>query len=132
MQANGNVREDLMERGTAVVTAAAAAALLAAAPAPARALATLASPAASADPLLPLLSLIALVAWALLGWLLAVALAVAASRVPGAGRRVAGRVARFVAPAAVRRLLEVSLGLSVAVGVLGASPASAGTHPAPP
>src|SRR5206468_9228317 len=52
---------------------------------------------------------------------------------PGVGGRLAAQVARSVAPTAVRRFLEVSLGLSVAVGVLGASPASAGTHlpPAP-
>jgi hypothetical protein len=122
-----------MSRGGAVAGTAAGVALLAAAPTPAAALATLATPTAG-DPLGPLLALIALVAWALLAWLVAVAAAVSATRLPGAAGLIGDALARRVAPAAVRRLVEVALGVSVAAGVLGASPAFAGTHvpPAPP
>jgi hypothetical protein len=122
-----------MNRGGAPAGCAAGVALLAAAPSPAAALATLATPAA-ADPLGPLLALIALVAWALLAWLVAVAAAVSSTRLPGAAGLVGHALARRVAPAAVRRLVEVALGVGVAAGVLGASPAFAGTHvpPAPP
>jgi nucleoid-associated protein YgaU len=124
----------MMARGTAVATAATGLALLAAAPSPATALGTLADPAAAADPLAPLLAAMALCAWVLLAWLLVVAAATAASRLPGHAGSAASRITRRIAPAGVRRLVEVSLGLTVAVGVLGASPASAGTHlpPAPP
>jgi hypothetical protein len=123
-----------MSRSGALAGATAGVALLASAPSPAAALATLATPTGTADPLAPLLALLALVAWALLAWLVAVTAAVSATRLPGAAGLAGRALARRVAPAAVRRVLELALGLTVAAGVLGASPASAGTHvpPAPP
>jgi len=123
-----------MTRASALATAAAGAALLAAAPPPAAAITTLSAPATAVDPLAPLLALLALVAWTLLAWLLVVALASTAARLPGLPGRVGEWVARRIAPVGVRRLVEVTLGLTVAAGGLGASPASAGSDlpPLPP
>lgn len=123
-----------MSPAGAVATAGAGLGLLAAAPTPRSAFTTLASPAAAADPSAPLLSVIALSAWFLLAWLLSVAVAASAAQLPGAAGQLAELLARRIAPAGLRRLVEVSLGLTVAVGVLGAGPASAGARipPAPP
>jgi nucleoid-associated protein YgaU len=122
-----------MDRAAAVITASSGLALLATAPAPRRAVGTLAAATSSADPLAPLVAALALTAWALVGWLLVLALATSMARRPGRTGRVANGVSRRIAPAGVRRLVELTLGLSVAVGSLGASPASAGTAlpPAP-
>ncbi|MDT7570578.1 MAG: hypothetical protein QOE05_752 [Actinomycetota bacterium] len=123
-----------MSRGGVLAAGSAGLLLLAAAPMPPAAVAALTAPAGAADPLAPLISLLALMAWALLTWLLLVALATSAARLPGLPGRVADRCAGRVAPAGVRRLVDVALGLTVAASVLGAAPASAGTHvpPAPP
>src|SRR4051812_22632735 len=102
-----------MGRGSALAVAGSGLALLAAAPSPVAAVGTLAAPTAAPDPLAPLLSLIALVAWCLIAWLLVAAVVVAASRVPGLGGQMAGRLASRIAPAGIRRILEVTLGLSV-------------------
>jgi hypothetical protein len=112
--------------------AAAGAALLLTAPAPGTAVGTLQTATAAPDPLAPLLALVALIAWALVGWLLLVAAGSLATRLPGTAGRVAAAGTRRVAPAAVRRLVEVSLGLTVAVGALGASPAAASPQIPPP
>lgn len=119
---------------TPIAATGAAAALSVTAPTPAAAVRTLGSAASHPDPLGPLLALVALAAWALAGWLLLVAAVAFTTRLPGGAGRVAGRVARRLAPAAVRRAVEVWLGLTVAVGVLGAAPAAAGPPrpPAPP
>jgi hypothetical protein len=115
-------------------TVAATAALLAAAPAPATAVATLRAAAASPDPMGPLLALVALVAWSLAAWLVLIAAGSLAARLPGGCGRVAGAALSHVAPAGLRRRVEVALGLAVAAGVLGAGPASASPAipPAPP
>src|SRR3954469_23601605 len=134
MQANESIRRNSMSRGSAVAATAAGLVLLASAPSPAAAGATLAAPTAAPDPLAPLLAVVSLAAWLLLSWLLVVAAAASLAQLPGATGRAASAVTRRLAPVAVRRLVEVSLGLSVATGVLAASPASAGTDlpPAPP
>lgn len=120
-----------MGRPAALATAATGAALLVFAPAPTSAVHTLAGAGAAADPFAPLLAAIALAAWSLLTWLLVVAAATAAAHLPGIAGRVGDAFARRVAPASVRRVVEVCLGLTVAVGALGAAPATAGTHPPP-
>ncbi|MBK5307455.1 MAG: LysM peptidoglycan-binding domain-containing protein [Frankiaceae bacterium] len=106
--------------------------LLAAAPSPSTAAAALA--ARGADPVAPVVALAALAAWSLVGWLLLVTAGTLAARLPGASGRTAGTVTRRIAPAAVRRLVEMSLGLTVAVGGLAGSPAfaSPAIPPAPP
>ena len=118
----------------AAATAGAGAALLLAAPSPAAALRTLGTASDAADPAAPLLSLVALAAWALLGWLLLIAAITCFARTPGRRGRAAARLVRWVAPAGVRRFVELTLGVTVVVGGLGAGPAAAGTHvpPGPP
>lgn len=110
--------------------AAATALLLRTAPRPAVALRELAHAGSASDPAAPLVALVALVAWALAAWLLLTGLVTAAAHLPGAAGLVSAVVARRLAPAAVRRAVEVALGLTVAVGVLGASPAAASSGPA--
>jgi hypothetical protein len=67
----------------------------------------------------------------LAGWLLLALVATAAGRLPGALGRAATAAARRLAPAAVRRVLEATLGIAVATSSLGAAPASA-SDTAPP
>ena len=123
-----------------VCSTAAAALLLAASPTPAAALRTL-RVASSADAFgsstiafAPLVAVAALLAWALVAWLLVVAAATLASRLPGLAGRAASSVARHVAPAVLRRVFDVALGVTMAVGVVGATPAAASppVPPAPP
>ena len=125
-------------RGQALRTSAAgigaAMVLLGAGPMPAAALATLGSATSAVDPLAPLLATIALLAWALVLWLAFVGAGTLASRLPGHVGRGAAALTRRAAPAGVRRLVGLALGVTVGVGVVGAAPASAGTHlpPGPP
>lgn len=126
-------RSHTLARGVAVGAALAALLLLVAAPTPAAALAQLRDAGAGsgvADPTGPLVALLALLAWALTGWLAVAVLVTAGSHLPGLLGRLAGAVAHRLAPVALRRAVEVALGLSVAVGVVGVSPAAA--TPAPP
>ena len=118
-------------RTVALGAAAAAVVLPLAAPLPATAVRTLRDAGSAADPTAPLVALVALSAWLLAAWLLLTVLVTAGTHLPGAGGRLLAPVARRVAPAAVRRAIEVALGLTVAVGVLGATPAAAaaGTPP---
>jgi nucleoid-associated protein YgaU len=117
------------------VLAVAAGLLMAGAPAPRVAIETLrTAPTAAdpaADPAAPLLAAAALLAWALVAWLLALTLSTAAGRLPGLAGAVCGQVAQRLAPTAVRRLVEVALGVSVVVGAT-AVPASAVAAPPPP
>lgn len=101
--------------------------LLGAAPTPEAAWHQLQRGAAAADPLAPLLGLVALVAWAAVSWLSLTVVVTVGGRLPGLVGRSCAAVSRRVAPAAVRRGVEVALGLTVAVGALGASPALAST-----
>lgn len=120
-------------RAAGIATATTAAVLLSG-PTPAASVRTLCGTPSSSDPLAPLLALVALVAWALLGWLLVVAAAALTARAPGLAGRIAGAVVDRIAPATVRRVVEVCLGLTMAAGALGPSPASASPAgpPAPP
>ena len=84
----------------------------------------------------PVVAVLSLLAWLLAGWLLVATVLTACSRLPGLGGRAGATVLRRIAPATVRRCLEIALGLTVATGV-AAGPASAshtgaGTGPRPP
>lgn len=120
-------------RPQGLLVLAAPAALFVAAPSPTAALASLGHPAAD-DPFDALVAAAALLAWLLAGWLLVTTAAVAAERAPGFAGRVGARVARRVAPLALRRLLGAGVGLTVATGALAGTPAWAGQGlpPAPP
>lgn len=109
----------------------AAALLLLAAPGPAAAVRALREP-IPGDPTAPVVALGSLLGWLLTAWLLATVALTAAGHLPGMAGRAGRVVARRVAPATVRRTVEVALGLTVAVGVVGASPAAASPGPAAP
>lgn len=111
-----------MSRRTATAALALGALLATAPPSTALRLLT-ASP--SGDPTGALVGAVALTAWALVGWLLLAAAVTAAGHLPGVAGRVTAAIARRVAPQAVRRAVEVALGLAVTGAVLGTSPASA-------
>ncbi len=103
--------------------------LLACAPPPSTAMRTLAELSAvgalaGEDVTAPVIALLSLVAWVLAGWLLVATALTACSRLPGVGGRAGAAVLQRVAPATVRRCLEVALGLTVATGV-AAGPAAA-------
>lgn len=119
-------------RSVALGTAAAVGLLLLAAPSPAQALLDLAAAAEPGEPYAALVALLSLLAWLLAGWLALTVLTTAAGHLPGAAGRAGTGVARRVAPTAVRRAVEVALGLSVAVGPLGGSPALAAPPAGPP
>ncbi|HWH28264.1 MAG TPA: hypothetical protein VNU26_04765, partial [Mycobacteriales bacterium] len=104
--------------------AGAVALLLLAAPTPAVAVESLHAP-LGADTAAPVVAAAALVAWALAGWLTAVTGLVLASRLPGAAGSLGAAAGRWLAPHAVRRTVEVALGLTVSVGVLAAPAAAA-------
>lgn len=110
-------------------TAAAAGAsglLLLAAPAPLAAARALREAGSAVDPTAPLVALLALAAWALAAWLLLAVALTAGGHLPGLAGRALAALGRAVAPAAVRRGVELALGLTVAVGALGPGPAAAG------
>ena len=80
-----------------------------------------------------LVEAIALVAWALLGWATVVLTVEVAAVLPGACGRQSSRLARAVTPAAVRRLAQGAIGLTVLVGPMTAGRAlAAGADPSPP
>jgi hypothetical protein len=68
--------------------------------------------------------------WVLLAWLTLAMGLLAVGALPGATGRLAERLSRLVAPAALRRVLAVGLGVGLATG-LGAGVATAGTHHRP-
>lgn len=117
--------------GVALGTAAAGGLLLLAAPTPAGCLETLSRAGSATDQAAPLVALLALLGWALAGWLALTVLLTAGGHLPGHSGRGLRALARRVAPAVVRRGVEVALGL-VVVGTL-ASPAAAaaGAEPSP-
>ncbi len=114
----------LARAGTLLGTATAALLLLAAAPSPQTALRQL-HDAGPADPTAPVVAASTLAAWGLAAWLTATVLLTVAGSLPGLVGTTCAAVSRRIAPTAVRRTVEVALGLTVAVGVLGAAPASA-------
>ena len=109
---------------TAGWTAAAAGALLVAAPSPGEALADLAHTTAGSDPTAPLVAVAALLAWGLAAWLGLLVLVTALGARPGLCGQVASVLSRRIAPAAIRRAVELALGLTVAVGTVGLSTAA--------
>ncbi|MBW3638420.1 MAG: LysM peptidoglycan-binding domain-containing protein [Actinobacteria bacterium] len=113
----------------ALVVVAVGLVLLMAAPPPSTAWRELRATSSALDPTGPLVAAAALLAWALATWLAVSVLVTAAGQLPGVAGRLAGAGARRIAPAAIRRAVEVTLGLTVAVGVLGAAPASAASSP---
>lgn len=111
-------------------------ALLLAAPSPGSAVATLAEPSAADDVTAPLVALVSLLAWALAAWLALVVLLAVVAHAGGRSGSAAAALARRTAPVAVRRAVEVALGLSVTAGVLAgpavAAEPLAGGSPEPP
>ena len=87
--------------------------------------------ASAADPTALLVAALALAAHALVLWLVAAVLATLAARLPGLPGRLGAVLARRCAPAAVRRGLELALGVTVTVGTLAGSPALAATSTGP-
>lgn len=108
--------------------------LTAASPGPLPAVRSLQEPGRATDPTGLLLAVVSLVAWALALWLLLTVVLVLAGRARGRRGRAAAALARRVAPAAVRRGVELALGLTVTLSPLAAAPAAAsvaGTEPGP-
>ena len=97
--------------------------LTAAAPAPGAALTALRAP-DPGDVTAPVVAVAALVAWALSAWLVLVMAGTLLGRARGRLGAVGRAAARRTAPVAVRRAVEVALGLTVTAGVL-AGPAAA-------
>lgn len=100
--------------------------LLVAAPTPPGVVTTLRSAGSSPDPAEPLVAALALAAWLLAGWLLACIACTSGSHLPGAVGRRLGDVAARTTPRAVRRGLEATLGLTIAVGALAGPAGAAG------
>jgi resuscitation-promoting factor RpfA len=125
-----NTTPRAVSTGLTLGTAAALVTLLAAAATPAEAAAELRAAAAAPDVTGPLVALVALVAWTVAGWLTITALLALLARAQGLAGRLGTAAARRVAPTGVRRAVELALGLTVTVGVLGAAPASAIGAPA--
>lgn len=114
----------------AVVLVAVGLALLAMAPSPSESLRTLRGLTAVADPLdptAPVVALLGLVAWALTAYLALGAGLVLLGRAPGLPGQLASAVARRTVPVPVRRTVETLLGAGLALGTLGAVPATAAT-----
>lgn len=119
-------------RRTALATAAAGLVLLLAAPSPAAGLSQLRDP-APADPFGPVVAGISLLAWAVALWLALTVLVTLAAARNGRTSRLSRAVATRIAPVAVRRAVELSLGLTIAVGAVGVPTAAAADpagHPA--
>lgn len=114
----------------AVAAGATLSALLLASTPPAAALRLLTAPDAG-DPTGAVVGGAALLAWSLAGWLLLTVAATTAGHLPGVAGRACSRVARRIAPGAVRRAVEVALGLAVTGAVLGAGPAAAASPSRP-
>lgn len=74
-----------------------------------------------------LVAVLTLVSSALVAWLALTVLLTAVGRLPGTAGTVARSAVRVVAPAAVRRAVELTLGVGLATGALGAGPAAAVT-----
>lgn len=130
----------MQRRGIAL--SAALACLLATAPSPSTSWRVVRAAGSAIDPLAPALAALALCAWALLAWLSLVCAAVLLARAPGVIGGAGRLLSRSVAPRAVRRTVELALGMTVAVTAVTALPAVAAapspspvptaTTPAPP
>lgn len=127
-----------LARGAAVLGAGTG--LLACAPSPSSALAALRLPgpaagAVTADPSALLVAVLAVLAWGLTAWLVLATLVTLSSRLPGLAGRAGHLLTRCLVPRALRRVLELALGLTVATSAVWVCPASAadsGAEAAPP
>ncbi len=103
----------------------AAVVLLLTAPTPAESVHRLVDAGSAVQATDPLVALLALLAWCCAAYLLAVAALTLGSRLPGVVGAALRVVVRRVAPAGLRRALEVALGVTLAVGTLGGGTAFA-------
>lgn len=103
--------------------------LLLAAPRPSDALGLVAAPSSLADPFAPVVAVLALLAWGLALWLALAVLVTLGACLPGRLGRAHRGLARRLLPVAVRRAVELALGVSLAITGLGASSAAAATAP---
>lgn len=129
LQMHGSSRGDRMDGTTrctvALGTSAAGLLLIVTAPTPTAAAQQLREAAGATDQTAPLVALLALLGWLLTAWLAGTVALTAGGHLPGLTGRAFAAAARRVAPTTVRRTVEVALGLTVTVGVWGASPAVA-------
>lgn len=72
----------------------------------------------------------ALAAWVVLTWLVVASSVSMASRLPGAAGRIADLLSRRIAPAALRRAIDLALGVAVTAAVVAPSTAYAAVRPA--
>ena len=121
-----------MQRHAVAVVGASGLLLAAAGEPPAAALRSLSTLSASANPTAPVVAAVTVLAWLLVIWLAVVVVVGAAAALPGAGGRTAAALARRLSPAAVRRIIELGLGVTLAATATGASPALAAASPNPP
>lgn len=118
-------------RRTPVLGALAAAVVLVlSAPPPWQGVRQLSATATALDATGPLVALVGLLAWSCAAGLLLSAALTAGSRLPGPAGQALARVTTRLVPGAVRRSLEVALGLTLVTGAL-ASPALAAAPAAP-
>ncbi len=129
-------RDSSVDRLQALLVLAIAPVVTLLSPAPSAAARALTTSPSAADPTAPLLAALALVAWASTGWLLLVVVTTVAAHLPGVVGRCARHTAERLAPAPLRALVRVAVGLSVATGLVGivgaTSAASAATVPPAP
>lgn len=114
---------------------AASLALLVAAPSPVQLAARVVHPTRSGlavDPTAPLVAVLALLAWLTAVYLLLVAMVAVGSQVPGVVGAACRALLRRVAPATLRRAVELALGIGLTVGSVAglAGPAAAQEQPA--
>ena len=121
-----------MQRHAMAVVGASGLLLAAAGAPPAAALRSLSSLSASTSPTGPVVAAASVLAWLLVIWLGVVVVTGAAAALPGAGGRTAAALARRLTPAAVRRIIELGLGVTLAASAPGAAPALAATWIGPP
>ncbi|MCW2714220.1 MAG: Peptidoglycan-binding lysin domain protein [Frankiales bacterium] len=95
------------------------------APRPGSALSQLAGPGAATDPFAPLVAGVSLLAWVVAAWLALSVVVTVASDCGGWTGRIGRALSRRLVPAVLRRALQLGLGLTVAVGALGATTVSA-------
>lgn len=112
-------------RTSALACAGAGGSLLLAGACPASSWSQLRAPGAAGTATGPVVAALSLGGWALVLWLAVTVALTASSRLPGLVGLVSAVAARHVAPTAVRRGVELALGLGLAAGAAGAAPAAA-------
>lgn len=136
MQQDRRVASAGQARSALVAAACGAAALLWLAAPPVTAWSTLTAAVAGStgtggDGVAPLVAALALAAWALVAEVVLTVVLTVGALVPGGAGRAAAAVRRRTVPAALRRVVEVGLGVTVTLGVAGAAPAFAASAPVP-